>query len=94
MEHQPEAFASQVARNMAAAMEPEAFASHVARNVAAAMERAGLSQRAVADATGIALPTLSRRLKALPGRKSFDMDELYAIAPVVGVAVECLVAVA
>lgn len=75
-------------------MEPHQFAQRVARNVADAMDKAGLSQRDVAAATGIPLPTLNRRLNAQPGRKPLDTEELYAIAQVVKVPVETLVAVA
>lgn len=75
-------------------MEPQQFAQRVARNVADAMDKAGLSQRDISAATGIAPPTLSRRLNAPAGQKSFDTVELYLISQVVDVPVSTLTAVA
>jgi len=55
---------------------PEALARRVAHVVKTAAEEAGISQRKLAEVTGIPLVTLGRRLN---GGKSFEIRELAAI---------------
>lgn len=65
--------------------------SKVATLVREAMAKEGISQRALSEASGIPLATLSRRLN---GHTPFDLGELYAIAPHVGFKLSRLVAIA
>ena len=62
----------------------EALARQIADEVRAAMARAGISQRDLADRTGLPLVTLSRRLTGKG--KPFDVGELALIADVLGLS--------
>lgn len=59
----------------------------VAANVTAAMESQGIAVRTLAERTGIARMTLSRRLT---GHSDFTIGELDAVARVLGVTVTSL----
>jgi transcriptional regulator with XRE-family HTH domain len=54
----------------------------VAANVRAEIARAGVQRRAVADAAGLSYEALHRRLH---GRVAFDVDDLAAIARLLGI---------
>jgi len=60
----------------------------VAGLVSDAMDEAGVSQLRLADESGIPRPTLIRRLK---GQSPFKVDELEAIASVLGCSVTSLI---
>lgn len=62
---------------------PDQLSSRLAATVAASIKAANLSQRAVAEATGIPLVTLSRRLT---GHSGFTVPEVAAIADALGVS--------
>jgi transcriptional regulator with XRE-family HTH domain len=62
----------------------DTYSSRVAEQVTAKMEAAGLSQLGLSEKTGIARATLIRRLT---GRSPFQVDELEAIAGVLGISV-------
>lgn len=63
---------------------PQQVSDTLSRVVKAAMKTSGHSQRDVAEATGIPLVTLNRRLT---GSYSFTVLEVAAIAEVIGVGV-------
>ena len=72
-------------------MEHTDAASQMGRTVEASMERVGLSQRSLAESTGIPLATLNRSIN---GHRSFKYDELARIAIVLKVRPSDLVAAA
>lgn len=61
----------------------------IAAAVSAALQEADLSQRAVAEQTGIPLVTLSRRLT---GKKALDTDQLSVLAELLQMRVSELIA--
>ena len=60
----------------------------IARAVSAALRGAGIAQRGAAEATGIPITTLSRRLT---GKAPFTTDELHVLADLVGCKVTDLI---
>lgn len=68
---------------------PEQEMRRVARAVSTALQAAGISQREAADATGIPINTLSRRLT---GKTPLNVNELAALGGLVGKSVSELVA--
>lgn len=67
---------------------PTGTARDIATSLASAIREAGWSQRDVADATGIPLVTLSRRLT---GKSPLTITELAAITEAIGVSLAALV---
>lgn len=63
---------------------PEQISQRLAEVVVAAIKAAGHSQRDVAEASGIPLVTLNRRLT---GRSSFTIPEIAAISEVIDTGV-------
>jgi transcriptional regulator with XRE-family HTH domain len=66
---------------------PEQTSREISRTVAEALRVAGISQRSAAEATGIPLTTLSRRLT---GAAPFLVTELFSLAKVLGTTVSAL----
>ena len=63
---------------------PEPLIRQIAEEIKSAMLTAGMSQRALADATGLPLVTLSRRLTG--AGKPFDLAELALVAAAVNLS--------
>lgn len=70
-------------------MEQLTTSQGIARVISQRLEAADISQRSVSADTGIALTTLSRRLA---GKSPFGIDELEAIAALLGTTISDLVA--
>lgn len=68
---------------------PESFSETVGATVRAEMARRKVTQQQVADVLGIAQTQVSRRLN---GQVSFNVDELQAVAHLLGMSVQSLVA--
>ena len=66
---------------------PEQVSRGISHNISEALAKAGISQRAAADLTGIPLTTLSRRLT---GAAPFLVTELAVLAKVLNTTVSAL----
>lgn len=64
-------------------------AARTGANVRAEMARAGISQTSLATSLGISQAAVSKRLR---GEVAFNVDELAAVAEVLGVALSALLA--
>jgi transcriptional regulator with XRE-family HTH domain len=72
-------------------MTAEQTSREISRVVSAALNAAGITQRAAANAAGMSLNTLNRRLT---GKSAFLVTELPPLASLLGVPVSDLVAAA